>query len=135
MLAVHDIVTAKSFDNIRASAFRVVGAIPFCTGGGFAVAGVVVVTIPNCFVNDVDVFEVGEFFSDGVKPFRNVLLGLFYCNAWILLFAKKVRVLGTPNQGVKFEVTFARLFFCPFIGTFAFIVIVPGEFTCAGVAV
>ena len=110
VLAVYHTVATEGFDNVGTTAFGIVGATAFGTLGGLAVAGVVVVAGPNGFVHHVDVFQVGELGGNGIEPFRNVLPGFFDGNTRVFLFAKEVRVLGTPNQGVELEVASGGLF-------------------------
>ena len=135
VLAIHHAVATKCFDNVGATALGIVGTATFGTLGGLAVAGVVVVASPNGLVHHVDVFQVGELGGNGIKPFRNILLGQFNRDARVFLFAEEVRVLGTPHQGVELEVALTGFFLCPLVGPIAFIVVVPGKLAGAGVSV
>ena len=135
VLAIYNAVTTEGFDNVGAAAFGIVGAVPFGTCSRLAVTRVIVVTRPNSFVHHVDVFEVGKLGGNGIEPFGDVLFGEFYGNARIFLFAKEVRVLGTPNEGVELEVAFARFFLGPLVGAFALVEVVPSELACTAVAV
>ena len=98
MLSVDDFVTAQGFDNIGASALGIVCATAFGACGWLSVAGMVIVSCPNGFVDNVDVFQVGELFGDGVKPFGNVLFSEFDGNSGVLFFCKENLDIGNPKS-------------------------------------
>ena len=93
----------------------------------------VVVAGPNRFVHHVDVFEVRELGGNSIEPLGDILLGLFDGNARVLGRAEEVGLLGAPDEGVEFEVSFTRFFLGPLVAVFAAVETVEVEFALSAV--